>query len=204
MKQVCELRRLTGGRYLVVLEDDSFFPLYGKELEEFGIDEDGLLREEVFLKISQELLPKRAKLCAMHFLQSSDRTEHQLRHKLASLFYPEKIVDETVAYVKKYHYIDDIRFAVNYMECRRDSRSMRQMEQELYQKGISKETFSEAVQQIDVPDEEEQIQKWLVKKNYSGISADRKEKERMYRFLLRKGYGASRIQRALCMEEPYE
>ncbi len=204
MKQVCELRKLTGGRYLVVLEDDSFFPLYGKELEEFGIHEDGPLREEVLLKILQELLPKRAKLCAMHFLQSSDRTEHQLRRKLVSLFYPEGIVDEAVAYVKRFHYIDDVRYAVNYMEYRRDSKSMRQMEQELYQKGISRESFLEAAQQIDVPDEEEQIRKWLVKKNYSGTSADRKEKERMYRFLLRKGYGASRIQRVLSLEEAYE
>lgn len=204
MKQVCELRKLTGGRYLVVLEDDFFFPLYGKELEEFGIHEDGPLREEVLLKILQELLPKRAKLCAMHFLQSSDRTEHQLRRKLVSLFYPEEIVDEAVAYVKRYRYIDDVRYAVSYMEYRRDSKSMRQMEQELYQKGISRESFLEAAQQIDVPDEEEQIRKWLVKKNYSGTSADRKEKERMYRFLLRKGYGAARIQRVLSLEEAYE
>lgn len=204
MRQICELRKLTGGRYLVVLEDDFSFPLYGRELDEFGIHEDGVLREEAAAEILQEVLPKRAKLCAMHFLQSADRTEHQLRRKLESLFYPEEIADEAVAYMKKYHYIDDMRYAVNYMEYRRDSKSLRQMEQELYQKGISKETFSQAAEQIDTRDEASQIRQWLIKKNYSGSCADRKETERIYRFLLRKGYHASEIQRVLRMPDLYE
>ncbi|MDO4327615.1 MAG: regulatory protein RecX [bacterium] len=204
MRRICELKKLTGGRYLVVLEGNFSFPLYGKELDEFEIYEDGVLRDKAATEILQELLPKRARLCAMHFLQSCDRTEYQLRKKLESLFYPEEIVDEAVAYVKKYHYIDDVRYAVNYMEYRRDSKSMRQMEQELYQKGISKEVFAEAVQQIDTPDEIEQIRQWLVKKHYSGSSADRKETERIYRFLLRKGYHTSEIRRALQVSDLYE
>lgn len=204
MRQVYELRKLTGGRYLVVLEDDFFFPLYGKELEEFGIREDSVLRDETAAQILQELLPQRARLCAMHFLQSADRTEHQLRRKLESLFYPEEVINEAVEYVKKYRYIDDVRFAVNYMEYRRDSKSMRQMEQELYQKGISKEDFSEAAQQIETPDEAAQIRQWLVKKNYSGDRSDQKETERICRFLLRKGYHTAEIQRALRRPDLYE
>ena len=140
----------------------------------------------------------------MHFLQSADRTEHQLRRKLESLFYPEEVINEAVKYVKKYRYIDDVRFAVNYMEYRRDSKSMRQMEQELYQKGISKEDFSEAAQQIETPDEAAQIRQWLVKKNYSGDRPDQKETERICRFLLRKGYHTAEIQRALRRPDLYE
>lgn len=197
MRQVQELKKLTGGRYLVALEDGFFFPLYGKELDEFKIHEDGILREEAAAQILQQLLPKRARLCAMHFLQSSDRTEHQLRRKLEALFYPEEIIRQAIDYVKKYHYIDDVRYAVNYIEYRKDSKSMRQMEQELYQKGISKETFCEAAEQVETPDETEQIQRWLIKKNYSANGAERKETERIFRFLLRKGYHISSIQRAL-------
>ena len=132
MKQICEIKKLTGGRYLVLLEDESMFPLYAKELEEFGIKEEGYLGEREIERIFREILPKRSKLCAMHFLQSTDRTEYQLRKKLESLFYPEDIIEEAVSYVKKFHYIDDMRYAVNYLECHKDSKSMRQLEQELY------------------------------------------------------------------------
>ena len=91
MRQICEIRKLTGGRYLVVLEDDFQFPLYGKELDHYDIREAGVLREAAETEILQELFPKRAKLCAMHFLQNSDRTEEQVRRKLRTLFYPEDI-----------------------------------------------------------------------------------------------------------------
>lgn len=204
MMQVCGLKKLTGGRYLVSLEGDKSFPLYGKEVDAFGIHEDGALKEEDYSAIMRELLPKRAKLCAMHYLQSMDRTEHQLRKRLASLFYPEEVIGQAVAYVKKYHYIDDVRYAVNYMEYRKDSKSMRQMEQELYQKGISKEAFQEAAQQIESPDEEQQIRRWLEKKHYTEGLADRKETERIYRFLLRKGYNSTTIGRVMRFESLYE
>jgi regulatory protein len=197
MRQISEIRKLTGGRYLVVLEDEFSFPLYGKELDAFGIREEEMLQEVAEREILQEILPKRAKLCAMHFLQSSDRTEQQLRRKLEALFYPEEIIGQAVDYMKRYHYIDDVRYAVNYMEYRRDSRSLRQMEQELYQKGISREVFCKAAEQIETPDEEQQIRQWLLKKRYLGETADRKETERIYRFLMRRGYTSSAVQRVM-------
>ncbi|RKJ48893.1 regulatory protein RecX [bacterium 1XD42-54] len=197
MRQICEIRKLTGGRYLVVLEDDFQFPLYGKELDHYDIREAGVLREAAETEILQELLPKRAKLCAMHFLQNSDRTEEQVRRKLRTLFYPEDIITLAVSYVKQYHYIDDVRYAANYIEYRSDSKSMRQLEQELYQKGISKEDIEAAKEQIDCPDEGIQIRNWLEKKGYSSEQADRKETERIYRFLARRGYSISAIQKEI-------
>lgn len=181
----------------MVLEDDFQFPLYGKELDHYDIREAGVLREAAETEILQELLPKRAKLCAMHFLQNSDRTEEQVRRKLRTLFYPEDIITLAVFYVKQYHYIDDVRYAANYIEYRSDSKSMRQLEQELYQKGISKEDIEAAKEQIDCPDEGIQIRNWLEKKGYSYEQADRKETERIYRFLARRGYSISAIQKEI-------
>ncbi|WP_283684665.1 regulatory protein RecX [Parablautia sp. Marseille-Q6255] len=204
MRQIQELRKLSGGRYLVVFEDGSCFPLYAKELDAFSIREGGTLSEKDFEKIQGELLTKRAKLCAMHFLQRMDRTEQQLRKKLETLFYPADVVETAVSYVKSYHYIDDVRYAVSFMEYRREEKSVRRMEQELLQKGISKETFREALAQIETPDEEQQIRRWLDKKHYASVCQDQKERERIYRFLLRKGYSSSAVRRAMDMEYLYE
>lgn len=201
MRQIQEIRALTGGRYLIVLEDGACFPLYGKEVDAFAIREGELLCDADYEKIMLELLPKRAKLCAMHFLQKMDRTEQQLRRKLGTLFYPEEIIEKAVAYVKGYRYIDDVRYAVGYMEYRKDRKSVRQMEQELFGKGISKETFQEALAQIEEPDEEGQIRYWLEKKHYAKVCGDVKERERIFRFLLRKGYSASSVRSAMHIEE---
>ncbi len=204
MRQITEIKKLTGGRYLVTLEDGVCFPLYKKELNEFNIEEEGILEEEQFSQIMTELLPKRAKLRAMRILEQMDRTEHQLRTKLEAMSYPAGIVTEAVEYVKKYRYVDDLRYAVSYMEYRRESRSLRQMEQELYQKGISKEVFQAAAEQIEQPDEESQIQALLRKKKYEPGVTDRKETDKIFRFLLRKGYSISAVQHAMHAESLYE
>lgn len=204
MKQINEIRKLTGGRYLVSLEPDVQFPLYREELDEFGIYEDGELRDQDYDRIMQELLPKRARACAMHFLEHMDRTEHQLRKKLAALFYPDDVINDAVDYVKSYHYIDDLRYAESYIEYRKENKSMRQLEQELLLKGVSREVFRAAAAQIEAPDEEQQIRRWLDKKHYSGDTADRRETEKLYRFLLRKGYGSSAISRVMHTLDLYE
>lgn len=204
MRQISEIRKLTGGRYLVVLDDGICFPLYKKELDEYDIQEDGVLEEAQYTLLMKEVLPKRAKLRAMHLLQQQDRTEHQLRTKLMALDYPAGIVEEAISYVKQYRYVDDLRFAVSYMEYRRESKSLRQLEQELYQKGISKEVFLEAAEQIEAPDEEAQIQELLRKKGYQPGETDRKERDRLFRFLLRKGYSMTAVQHAMHDESLYE
>lgn len=197
MNCVDRIEALSGGRYLVCLEDGRCFPLYRKELDEYGIREGETLAPECETRIFQELLPKRAKLCAMNYLQHMDRTEQQLRKKLRGLFYPEEIIDQAVAYVKSYRYIDDVRYAAHYIECQRENRSLCRIEQDLYQKGISREDVQEALSQSETPDEERQIRAWLEKKHYSGEQAERSETEKMIRFLLRRGYRLSSIQRIL-------
>lgn len=197
MSLIDRVEALSGGRYLVCLEDGRSFPLYKKELDEYGVCEGEPLAPERETKILQELLPKRAKLCAMNYLRHMDRTEQQLRKKLSGLFYPEEIAEQAVAYVKSYHYIDDVRYAAHYIECQRENRSLRRIEQDLYQKGISREDFQEALAQSETPDEERQIREWLEKKHYSAEQADRSETDRMIRFLLRHGYELSAIRRVL-------
>ena len=204
MRQISEIRKLTRGRYLVVLDDGICFPLYEKELHEYNIHEEEYLMESVFQEIMEEVLPKRAKLRAMHLLEKMDRTEYQLRMKLQEMSYPEEIVTEAIAYVKKYRYVDDLRYAISYMEYRRESKSLRQLEQELYQKGISKEIFQEAAEQLEEPNEEQQILQLLQKKHYQPGVTEQKEKDRIFRFLLRRGYNISAVRHAMQEDSLYE
>ena len=48
--------------------------------------------------------------------------------------------------------------------------------------------------------EEEQIAGWMKKRNFNPLEADLKEKQRMYAFLVRKGFRAENIQRAMKTE----
>ena len=130
---------------------------------------------------------------ALHILERSDRTEQELRDKLLKNYLPE-VVDAAVEYVKSYHYIDDHRYAVNYLNSRGKVKSSRQVEQELlYKKGISKSVLEGALEEAEPQDERAQIRRWMEKKHMDPAVADQNEKRRFYQFLLRRGFRSSDI-----------
>ena len=145
---------------------------------------------------------KRAKLRCMHLLEKRDYTEKELRQKLENgkTEYPEEQIDGAIAYVKSFHYVDDGRYACKYIEAMQSRKSRRQIEQELYQKGVDRELIQEAFEETGEVPEEEQIARWMEKRNYHPEEADLKEKQRMYAFLARKGFRADNIQRAMKSE----
>ncbi|MCC8138076.1 MAG: regulatory protein RecX [Clostridiales bacterium] len=219
--RVAEIRKIGKGRYLLSLESGLQFPLYRQELAECGIsisfagneeaEEDSpvlfdrpdntarqdLIPGEMLLKIRTEILPKRARLRAMRLLEKMDRTEAQLREKLRQSYYPDFIIDDAINYVKRYHYIDDLRYARNYLEIHAAAKSRRLMEQELYTKGVPIEVVEQAAAGMDFPDEEKQIRTLLEKKHYDFSCEDKKQQQRACSFLMRKGYSMSAILRVL-------
>ena len=68
---------------------------------------------------------RKAKLRALHLLEYMDRTEKGLRQKLEQSGYPTEVVDEAIRYVKSYGYIDDKRYADNYLRTRSNGKGRR-------------------------------------------------------------------------------
>ena len=136
---------------------------------------------------------RRARHRALHILERSDRTEQELRAKLERNYRAEA-VEDAISYVKQYHYLDDRRYAVNYLNSRGRVKSRRQVEQELlYKKGISKEILEEARREAEPQDEREQIRRWMEKKQIHPETADPNELRRFYLFLMRRGFRSEDI-----------
>lgn len=136
---------------------------------------------------------RRARHRALHILERSDRTEQELRAKLERNYRAEA-VEDAISYVKQYHYLDDRRYAVNYLNSRGRVKSRRQVEQELlYKKGISKEILEEARTEAEPQDEQEQIRRWMEKKQIHPETADPNELRRFYLFLMRRGFRSEDI-----------
>ena len=108
-----------------------------------------------------------------------------MRDKLKAGEYPKECIDDAVMYVAKYHYIDDERYAANYVRNAQSKKSRRRIQQEY------------------VSDEEDQIRELLTKKGFDYKTADEKEFRRTYSFLLRRGFKANDILRVMKYEEPY-
>ena len=135
----------------------------------------------------------RAKKRALYILERMDRTEHELREKLQKSDYPDDVIEEVIAYVKSFHYLDDERYAENYIRYKKDKMSRQQIKQKLMAKGLSKDIISNAMEEEYDADESEQIRNLLVKKHFSSETADDGEFRRVYNFLLRRGFRSNDI-----------
>lgn len=200
---VTQIEQLSKNRYKIYIDEEFAFVLYKGELCQYGIH----LKKEVLWKdyenISDVILPRRAKLRAMNLLQKKTYTEKQLRDKLAEGFYSEEIIQKTVDYVKSFHYINDYQYALDYLTYHAENKSLKQIEQELYRKGIRKEVYLQAKAEWEESGEKQDIQKMiqrLLEKKHYQKDCDNKEKQRIYAFLLRKGYHTDDISRAMQLE----
>ena len=143
----------------------------------------------------------RAKKRALYILERMDRTEHELREKLQKSEYPEEVIEEAIAYVKSFHYLDDERYAENYIRYKKDKMSRQQIKQKLMSKGLSKELIANAMEEEYDADETEQIRNLLEKKHFSSETADEGEFRRVYNFLLRRGFRSNDILKEMKQRE---
>lgn len=196
--RVTQIEELGKGRIRVHLDGGSSLVVYKKEVPHLKLEPECELEEEQYREIVEDILIPRAKKRAMYLLEKMDRTEAQLREKLKQNEYPEPAVNAAVDYVKKYHYIDDLRYACNYVRCRSQSKSRRQLALELYRKGVPKIYTEQALEEeYGEEDESVRILRWIEKKGYVPGQADVKQKQKMYQFLMRKGFRSEDVLRML-------
>lgn len=197
---VTDMIPLTKNRYKVYIDNEFAFVLYKGELHIYHIEMGETLQEADYAEIMQVLLPKRAKLRAMNLLQKRNYTQKQLEDKLREGFYPETLIQDAIVYVKSYHYVDDLRYAVDYITYHENFKPMARIRDELFRKGISKEIFEAAKSEWEElggrNDELTMIEEHLQKRGYSE-DMELKEKRRIYAYLLRKGFSSETISKAM-------
>ena len=196
MIRIQEIIELEKGKQKLIFEDGESMQLYRKESNAYGLQEGMEISEALYEELLYEVVGKRAKKRAMHLLERQERTEYQLREKLRQNEYPQEAIEGAIVYVKKYHYLDDMRYACAFVRCQCEKRSKRRIEQDLMKRGIAKEIIQEALELEGHEDETESIGRLLVKKGYHS-EMEREEAYKIYQFLLRKGYRAEDIRRAM-------
>ena len=206
--KVTQVEKVSKTRSKVYLDGEFAFVLYKGELRLYHVREGEEFSEQDYRTILEKVLPKRAKLRAMNLLQKRAYTVEELRRKLRQGYYPASVIEKALSYVAAYRYTDDVRYAEDYIAGYAESRSRRRIEQDLMAKGISKDTLAKAWQNWQdkggVQDEQTQIGILLQKRHYDPESADRKEQQRTYAFLMRKGFSGEAVRRALRAEEYFE
>lgn len=185
--EVCPVRG-KGARVRIRMDGAEDFCLYQKEAKRLQLCEGMQLSVNRYQEIMQEIVLPRAKKRALHLLEKQDRSRANLREKLLEGGYPSAIAEMAVLYVESYHYVDDDRYTRNYVSFHKNRKSKRRLAADLRQRGITDAMIEEVIQEEYDQDERDIAKALLAKRHYDPASADRKERERNFRFLLSRGF----------------
>lgn len=205
---VTDIKDYKKGRYEIYLNDEAAFVLYKSELKTYGIKTGQELSEDTISEITSNVLVKRAKKRAMNLLMKNDMTESKLRSKLITGGYSEQIANEAVNYVKGYHYIDDRRYAMSFINSKSSSDSKATIRRKLIERGVSKDLIDSCLEEYYVEDdlnagaERELIKKQVIKKirnlksivepaegeGDTSVSISYEERQKIIASLMRKGF----------------
>lgn len=198
---VTEISEYTKNKYKIFLNDAFAFVLYKGDLRHYGIVVGEELSDEDVEMIISEVLLKRAKLRAMHLLEKRDYTVKTMKDKLKENLYPESVIDEAVAYVMHYHYIDDERYARAYITSHVATQSRRQIADKLRIKGVSDDIINSCIEEYlekngDVFDEHLQELMNRLLKGIDPSTLEYADRQKLFAKLYRKGYSIEKIEKA--------
>ncbi len=195
---VTKIEMISKNKYQVFLDNKFAFVLYKGELLHYQIEEEKELDEAVCLEIKKKVVLKRAKLRAMHLLNDMDRTEGQLRDKLKGNGYTEDIIDEALAYVKSFGYVNDLQYAKRFIDYKKEKKSKKEIYALLCNKGLSKDLIEEAFEEsYDREDSKSAIEELIRKKKYCPETATDKEKQKIFAYLMRKGFSYEDVRQVI-------
>ena len=197
---VTSIKELTKKRRLVYINYEPAFAVYTAELRKFGIKEMEAVRKEAFDTLVDEVLMKRATVRAMALLKNKDYTRRGLEDKLKEGYYPDKCIEHALEYVSRFGYINDERFAENYVNFKAGNKPRRQIELKLKQKGVDSDIIRRVCDDFYADNcdvELEQARVFIERKHIDLENADYKEIQKLKAALFRKGYSMDIINKAL-------
>lgn len=197
---VTSIKELTKKRRLIYINYEPAFALYIGELRKFGIRDGEVLTQNIFDTLVDDVLKKRATIRAMSLLKDKDYTRKELQDKLREGYYPESCIESAIEYVERYGYINDERYAENYVSFKASSKPRRQIEVKLKQKGIGSDIISRICDEFYTDNDNyelEQAKNFVLKKNIDLEHADYKEIQKIKAALFRKGFSFEVINKAL-------
>ena len=131
-------------------------------------------------------------------LNQKDRTVWELQDRLTRAGFEEAVVEDAIAYVTSFHYLDDKRYAMQYADIHRERKSIRRIRQELKQKHVPEEYIELALEEIAYDDSQalhKALTKCLKGREISELSYE--DKEKIAAKLYRKGFRTSDIFQSL-------
>ncbi len=181
------IEEISKNRIKVFIDDMFAFVLYPQDMKQYHIVVGEEVSETVYEELYRDVVLRRAKQKAMNLLMRCDQTEHMIRQKLEQAYYPRKAIEDTIAFLYSYHYLDDVRFCEHYILLHSEHMGRQDMKQKLLQKGVDSSVISRCMESASIDDR--QVLLRLIQKRIGNQQHfSQKEWEKMLSYFMRKGF----------------
>ena len=194
--------------YKIFADGQYAVSLPAEIISRFDLKEGGEIDVYRIAELSKAALVRRARERLLYSLDRRLHSEKELRQKLAR-DYPPDVIDLAVAELDRLGLINDEAFAHAFAEQRLkvNKKGPYAVLQELYQKGVDRETAKMVVDEVFSEDDGEINAALAVAQKYKSEIGTPKGKQRLYSALCRKGFSYSTVKevmRSLCSEIEFE
>lgn len=187
-----EFQKRNKERVNVFLDEEYAFSISAELIYKEGIK----LKDEVNFEKLKDLAYKdqimKCRETALRTIEKSHKTEKQVREKLILKGYEEEAIEKAIDFLKEYNYLNDEYYTKLFVKEKLKSQGSNKIKYSLIQKGISKEIIEEELNNVD-SENEKSIAIDLAQRKIVTIKKSESDKykisNKLYRFLLSKGYG---------------
>lgn len=194
MKKITEIRENKRNKNRVsIFADDHFLFACEKELiYKHHIKKGDPVDEKVLKELIAEDDYIKAREVGLRQLETSFKTEKQIKDKLREKEFDEEIITLVLEKFREYQLVDDKKYTEMFLKEKLRSRGLRKASYELSQKGISKELVREVSEELNTYDLEEASCRTHGIKKYEQLRRREtdpfKLKNKLFTFLSSKGY----------------
>jgi regulatory protein len=143
------------GRVSVFVDEDFWTGMPADIAGEHNLRIGQDISAEKQLQIEQQLAEETAFASATNLLSFRDRSEHEMRKRLAEKQYGESVIELTIVRLREYNYLDDEAFALQLAESQLiRGRGKRAAQHALRQSGLEPELIEIAIDQAYAADSE--------------------------------------------------
>ncbi len=174
-----------------VSTDKGLLYLYTGDLRRYRLKSGEEVPDEVYDALMKETLIPRCRKKALDILTRADRTRKELVNRLKRAGFTEELIDDAIAYVDKYHYINDERVAASYIAFKGGRKSSRELASVLKNKGVDKETAERLIEAYG--DDDEAIEAAIRKKTLGKTVLSDDELRKLNAYLFRHGFDGELI-----------
>ncbi len=138
--------------------------------------------------------PQKARNYCFYLLKFRQRSESEIRRRLAQKKFTQGAIDQAVDFLKEKKFLDDEQFAGDWIDSRlKKPLGLRRIVAELRQKGVARQYIDAGIERIKEDYSEEDTVRRIVEARFDPSREPLKEKKRLYAYLLRRGFSPETV-----------